>query len=47
MAMGRTADVVYSVLDVTARAGSAELLLVAAQDQLVAPDHHFEVERVR
>lgn len=46
-ALGRTADAVYSLLDVTARAGSAELLLVAAQDQLVNPDHHFEVERLR
>jgi pyridoxine kinase len=46
-AMGRTADAVYSVLEVTARAGSAELMLVGAQDQLVNPDHHFEVERVR
>ena len=45
--MGRTADAVYSVLEVTARAGSAELMLVGAQDQLVDPDHHFEVERVR
>jgi len=46
-AMGRTADAVYSVLEVTARNGSAELMLVGAQDQLVTPDHHFEVERVR
>jgi pyridoxine kinase len=46
-ALGRTADAVYSVLDATARAGSAELLLVSAQDQLVSPDHHFEVERLR
>lgn len=47
VAIGRTADAVYSVLDVTARAASAELLLVAAQDQLVDPAHHFEVERLR
>lgn len=46
-AMGRTADAVYSVLHATARAGSAELLLVAAQDQLVDPDHHFDVQRLR
>jgi pyridoxine kinase len=46
-AMGRTADVVYSLLRATAEAGSDELLLVGAQDQLVSPDHHFEVERLR
>ena len=46
-AMGRTADAVYSVLEATARAGSAELLLVAAQDQLATPSHHFEVKRLR
>jgi pyridoxine kinase len=46
-ALGHTADAVYSLLDVTARAGSAELLLVAAQDQLVNLDHHFKVERLR
>jgi pyridoxine kinase len=46
-AMGRTADVVYSLLKATTEAGSAELLLVQAQDQLVHPDHHFTVERLR
>jgi pyridoxine kinase len=46
-AMGRTADVVYSLLRATTDAGSGELLLVAAQQQLVAPDYHFEVERLR
>ncbi len=46
-AMGRTADVVYSLLKATTEAGSAELLLVQAQDQLVQPDHHFTVERLR
>lgn len=46
-AMGRTADVVYSLLRATTDAGSGELLLVAAQQQLVAPDYHFEVKRLR
>lgn len=46
-AMGRTADAVYSLLKATADAGSPELLLVQAQDQLVAPDHTFGVQRLR
>lgn len=46
-AIGRTADSVYSVLKATTDADSLELLLVQAQDQLVAPDHHFEVQRLR
>lgn len=46
-AVGRTADVVYSVLKATTDAGSAELLLVAAQDEIVNPSHHFEVQRIR
>jgi pyridoxine kinase len=46
-AMGRTADSVYSLLKATTAAGSAELLLVGAQDQLVHPTHHFDVERLR
>lgn len=47
LAMGRTADVVYSVLKATTDAGSDELLLVQAQDQLVRPSHHFDVVRLR
>ncbi len=46
-AVGRTADAVYAMLKATAEAGSAELLLVKAQDQLVAPGEHFEVDRIR
>lgn len=46
-AMGRTADAVYSLLKATSEAGSAELLLVGAQDQLVNPARHFEVVRLR
>ena len=47
VAMGRTADVVYSLLLATTEAGSDELLLVRAQDQLVSPSHHFDVVRLR
>ena len=46
-ALGATADAVYSLLRATAEAGSSELLLAPAQDRLVHPDHHFDVERVR
>jgi pyridoxine kinase len=46
-AMGRTADAIYSVLAATTAAGSAELMLVEAQQELVTPSHHFEVERLR
>lgn len=46
-AMGRTADAVYSLLQATTAADSAELLLVQAQDELVNPSHHFEVEQIR
>ncbi len=45
-AVGDTADAVYSVLKATSDADSLELLLVQAQDQLVNPAHHFEVQRV-
>ncbi len=47
LAVGRTADVVYSVLKATSDAGSAELLLVAGQEELVNPTHHFEVQQIR
>lgn len=46
-AMGQTADAVYSLLRATTDAGSTELMLVQAQDQLISPDHHFEVIRLR
>lgn len=45
-AMGRTADAVYSLLKVTTEAGSAELMLAAAQSELVDPSYHFEVTRL-
>ena len=47
IAVGRTADVVYSVLKATRDAGSSELLLVGAQDEIVNPSHHFEVLQIR
>lgn len=47
VALGKTADAVYSMLKATTDADSPELLLVQAQDQLVSPRHHFEVERLR
>ncbi len=45
LAVGRTADIVYSVLKATTDAGSSELLLVGAQDEIVHPSHHFEVQQ--
>ena len=42
-ALGATADVVYSVLERTKALGRRELALVAAQDDIVAPSHHFAV----
>lgn len=46
VAVGRTADIVYSVLAVTSALDQRELALVAAQDELVSPSHHFPVERL-
>jgi pyridoxine kinase len=43
-ALGDTADAVYSVLKVTVERGQSELALVAAQDEIVRPSEHFEVE---
>lgn len=42
-ALGNTAAAVYSVLKRTTDAGSSELALVAAQQEIVAPSHRFEV----
>ena len=44
--VGKTADVVYSVLKVTKEHGRRELALVLAQDQLVDPAEHFAVVRL-
>lgn len=46
-AVGRTADVVYSVLERTTALDQRELALVAAQEDLVAPRFGFEVTQVR
>ena len=46
-ALGHTADAVYSVLRATTDADASELQLVAAQDEIVRPTHHFPVVRVR
>ncbi|MDO5533430.1 MAG: pyridoxal kinase PdxY [Propionibacteriaceae bacterium] len=46
-AVGRTADIVYSVLELTTGLDQRELALVAAQDDLVSPRFHFDVTRVR
>lgn len=46
-AVGRTADVVYSVLEKTTQLDRRELALVPAQDDLVSPTHSFEVARLR
>ncbi|HVK44161.1 MAG TPA: pyridoxal kinase PdxY [Micropruina sp.] len=46
-AVGATADIVYSVLKQTADSGVSELQLVAAQDEIVTPTYHFDVQQVR
>ncbi|WP_342373559.1 pyridoxal kinase PdxY [Propioniciclava soli] len=46
-AVGRTADIVYSVLERTTDLDQRELALVAAQEDLVAPRFGFEVSRLR
>lgn len=43
-ALAHAASATYGVLKATADAGSREILLVAAQDQLVAPDRVFAAE---
>ena len=45
-AVGATADAVYSLLRRTAELEYAELALVAAQQELVDPSHHFEVRQL-
>jgi pyridoxine kinase len=45
-ALGRAAASVFGLLKATADAGSRELLLVAAQDEFVAPTHSFPVDAV-
>lgn len=45
-ALGRAAASVHGLLRRTADAGSREILLVAAQEEFVAPSRSFEVEEV-
>ncbi len=45
-ALASTAAVVYGVLDATHRAGSRELALVQAQDEIVSPSRVFPVTRI-
>lgn len=45
-AVGRTANVVYSVLKATTDSGESELQLVAAQDEIVSPTYQFAVLRL-
>lgn len=45
-AIGRTANVVYSVLKATTDSGESELQLVAAQDEIVSPTYQFPVLRL-
>jgi pyridoxine kinase len=44
-ALARAASSIYGLLKLTAAAGSREILLVAAQDEFVAPTTQFEAER--
>ncbi|MCL1906882.1 MAG: pyridoxal kinase PdxY [Propionibacteriaceae bacterium] len=43
----KTADIVYSILEITTQLGRRELALVQGQDLIVNPSHDFEVERLR
>lgn len=45
-ALGRAAASVHGLLAATEAAGSREILLVAAQDEFVAPTHTFPVDEV-
>lgn len=45
-ALRRTASAVFAMLEVTAKTGSTELELVAAQDRLADPTEEFEVSRL-
>jgi pyridoxine kinase len=45
-ALAETAAAVFAVIDVTWRAGEAELQIVAAQDGMIAPPRRFPVSKV-
>ena len=44
--MGKAAASIFAVMEATRQAGTRELRLIAAQDQLVEPDRKFPVERL-
>ncbi len=45
-ALARAASSIFGVLAKTAQAGSSEIALIAAQDEIVAPSRVFESERI-
>jgi pyridoxine kinase len=45
-ALGEASSSVYGLLKRTEEAGSREILMVAAQDEFIAPTHHFAPEEV-
>ncbi|CAK0779830.1 Pyridoxal kinase PdxY [Azospirillaceae bacterium] len=46
-ALGYAASAIYAVFQATARAGTRELQIIAAQDELSCPSKTFHVERVQ
>lgn len=44
--LAKTAESIFGIYEATAKAGTRELQLIAAQDELVAPSHHFEVVKI-
>ena len=45
-ALAAAAPAIFAIMDATARAGSGELALIAAQDEIANPSRQFPVERV-
>ena len=46
-ALEATAASIYGVFDATHKAGSRELMLIAAQDEIIAPRHHFTAHKLQ
>jgi pyridoxine kinase len=46
-ALGHAAAAIFAVFEATAKAGTRELQLIAAQDELVRPSRLFEVRQIR
>lgn len=44
--LGNIAASIYGVFEKTHQAGTRELQLIAAQDELIEPTHHFKVEKL-